>query len=56
MSRLHQLQQAITDATKTLQSLLDLEMQLGKAADAIEQCLSTENKLLVCGKVSTLKI
>jgi phosphoheptose isomerase len=49
MSRLHQLQQAITDATKTLQSLLDLEMQLGKAADAIEQCLSTENKLLVCG-------
>jgi len=49
MSRLHQLHEAIADATKTLQSLLDLEVQLGEAADAIEKCLRAGNKLLVCG-------
>src|SRR5207302_49743 len=49
MSRLPQLQEAIADATKTLQSLLDLDEQLGQAADAIEECLSSGNKLLVCG-------
>jgi phosphoheptose isomerase len=49
MSRLPQLQEAIADATKTLQSLLDLDVQLGQAADAIEECLRSGNKLLVCG-------
>src|SRR5437660_1491255 len=49
MSRLHQLHEAIADATKTLQSLLDLDVQLGEAADAIEKCLRAGNKLLVCG-------
>src|SRR6476659_5739915 len=49
MSRLLQLHEAIADATKTLQSLLDLEVQLGEAADAIEKCLRSGNKLLVCG-------
>ena len=49
MSRLLQLHEAIADATKTLQSLLDLEVQLGEAADAIEKCLRAGNKLLVCG-------
>jgi len=49
MSRLPQLQEAIADATKTLQSLLDLDVQLGQAAEAIEECLRSGNKLLVCG-------
>jgi phosphoheptose isomerase len=49
MSRLLQLHEAIADATKTLQSLLDLDVQLGAAADAIERCLRSGNKLLVCG-------
>ena len=49
MSRLPQLQEAIADATKTLQSLLDLDVQLGQAADAIKECLRSGNKLLVCG-------
>jgi D-sedoheptulose 7-phosphate isomerase len=49
MSRLHQLHEAIADATNTLQSLLDLDAQLGEAADAIEKCLRGGNKLLVCG-------
>ncbi len=49
MSRVPQLQEAIADATKTLQSLLDLDVQLGQAADAIKECLRSGNKLLVCG-------
>jgi D-sedoheptulose 7-phosphate isomerase len=49
MSRLPQLHEAIADATNTLQSLLDLDAQLGEAADAIEKCLRVGNKLLVCG-------
>ena len=49
MSRLPQLHEAIADATTTLQSLLDLDVQLGQAADAIKECLRSGNKLLVCG-------
>ncbi|MEP7015438.1 MAG: SIS domain-containing protein [Verrucomicrobiota bacterium] len=40
---------AISGATKTLQSLVDLEQQMAQAADLIEQCLRAGNKLLVCG-------
>jgi phosphoheptose isomerase len=32
-----------------LQSLLDLDAQVAKAADLIEESLRTGNKLLVCG-------
>jgi phosphoheptose isomerase len=49
VSHLHQLHEAIADATKTLQSLLDLDAQFAKAADLIEECLRAGNKLLVCG-------
>jgi len=40
---------AITAATKTLQSLVDLDAQIAAAEDLITNCLSSENKLLVCG-------
>ena len=40
---------AIAGATKTLQSLVDLEPQIGKAAELISECLRAGNKLLVCG-------
>src|SRR6266513_4793198 len=43
------LKSAIAAAKETLQSLVDLEAQIGKAADLIEQCLYAGNKLLVCG-------
>jgi phosphoheptose isomerase len=49
MSRLPQLCDAIAGATKTLQSLVDLDAQIRKAADLIEECLRAGNKLLVCG-------
>jgi len=49
MSHLIQLHEAIAAATKTLQSLADLDAQFGKAADLIDQCLRAGNKLLVCG-------
>ena len=49
MSHLPQLHEAIAAATKTLQSLVDLDAQIGKAADLIDQCLCAGNKLLVCG-------
>ena len=45
----HQLHEAIAAATKTLQSLVDLDTQVRKAADLIDQCLRAGNKLLVCG-------
>jgi phosphoheptose isomerase len=44
-----ELHKGIAAATETLQSLVDLEAQVGKAADLIEQCLDAGNKLLVCG-------
>lgn len=40
---------AIAAATKTFQSLVDLETQLAGAAELIEQCLHAGKKLLVCG-------
>jgi len=43
------LSRAIDDSTRTLESLKSLEPQMAKAADLIEQCLRTGNKLLVCG-------
>jgi D-sedoheptulose 7-phosphate isomerase len=43
------LEAAIEAARETLQSLLDLDSQVAKAAELIEQCLRTGNKLLVCG-------
>src|SRR3989442_15487768 len=43
------LKRAIVAANQTLQSLLDLDAQVAKGADIIEQCLRAGNKLLVCG-------
>jgi D-sedoheptulose 7-phosphate isomerase len=43
------LRAAIAEATKTFQSLVDLESQLARAAELIEQCLRAGQKLLVCG-------
>ena len=43
------LKTAIEAAKKTLESLLDLDSQVAKAAELIEQCLRAGNKLLVCG-------
>jgi phosphoheptose isomerase len=43
------LQSAVAAATKTLQSIVDLDRPLAKAGDMIEQCLRGGNKLLVCG-------
>ena len=40
---------AVTRAKETIQSLLDLDSQVAKAADLIEGCLRGGNKLLVCG-------
>jgi D-sedoheptulose 7-phosphate isomerase len=43
------LKTAVAAAKETLQSLLDLDVQVAKAADLIEECLRAGNKLLVCG-------
>src|SRR6266496_1487480 len=43
------LKSAIAAAKETLQSLVELDAQVAKAADLIEQCLYAGNKLLVCG-------
>src|SRR5207253_6821724 len=43
------LKRAIVAANQTLQSLLDLDARVAKAADLIEQGLRAGNKLLVCG-------
>lgn len=43
------LQDAIRSSTETVRSLEKLEADLGRAADAIEKCLRSGNKLLVCG-------
>ncbi len=40
---------AIAAATKTFQSLVNLETQLAGAAELIDQCLRAGKKLLVCG-------
>ena len=43
------LKNASAAATKTLQSIVDLEPQITKAADLILSCLTNENKVLACG-------
>jgi len=43
------LDQAINGSIETLQSLKKIEAQIARAADVIEQCLRSGNKLLVCG-------
>lgn len=43
------LTRAIVAANQTLQSLFDLDAQVAKAADLIEESLRAGNKLLVCG-------
>src|SRR5205809_3171435 len=43
------LKSALAAATKTLESLANLDEQLASAAELIEQCLRAGNKLLVCG-------
>ena len=43
------LKRAIVAANQTLQSLFDLDVQVAKAADLIEESLRAGNKLLVCG-------
>ena len=43
------LKTAVVAAKETLQSLLDLDAQVAKAADLVEECLRAGNKLLVCG-------
>ena len=43
------LEQAIYSAVETLQSLKKIEPKISRAAEMIEQCLRSGNKLLVCG-------
>ena len=43
------LKRAIVAANKTFQLLFDLDAQIAKAADLIEESLRAGNKLLVCG-------
>src|SRR5438477_1328438 len=43
------LKSAIAAATKTLQSIVDLESQIAKAADLIADCLTNGKKVLACG-------
>jgi phosphoheptose isomerase len=40
---------ALHAAAEMLQSIVDLDAQIGEAADLITACLTTGNKLLVCG-------
>jgi len=43
------LNRTINDSVRTLKYLKDVEPQLTKVADLIDQCLRAGNKLLVCG-------
>jgi D-sedoheptulose 7-phosphate isomerase len=43
------LNRAISDSVRTLESLKNLERELSGAADLIDQCLRAGNKLIVCG-------
>ena len=43
------LNRAITDSVRTLESLKDLGPEVTRATGLIEQCLRAGNKLLVCG-------
>ncbi len=49
MSHLPQFRDAIAAAAETLRSLASLEARMVEAADLIEQCLGSGNKLLLCG-------
>jgi phosphoheptose isomerase len=43
------LKNAIAAATKTLQSIVDLEPEIAKASDLIVDCLTNGKKVLACG-------
>ena len=43
------LDRAINDSVRTLESLKNFEGEISRAADLIDQCLRAGNKLLVCG-------
>ena len=43
------LDQAISGSIETLRSLKQIEAQVAKASDLIEQCLRAGSKLLICG-------
>ncbi len=43
------LQHAVTESHEILKSLGELDQQLRRAVDALEQCLASGHKLLVCG-------
>jgi phosphoheptose isomerase len=43
------LKSAIGAATKTIQSVADLESQISKAAELISNCLTSGGKILACG-------
>ena len=43
------LNETINTSVRTLESLKNLEREVSRAADLIEQCLRAGNKLLVCG-------
>ena len=43
------LKSAIGAATKTLESIVDLESQIAKASDVIADCLTSGKKVLACG-------
>src|ERR1043166_7497450 len=43
------LKDALDAAAKTFQSIADLESQIAKASDLITDCLTSGNKVLVCG-------
>jgi len=43
------LNRAIDDSVRTLESLKDIGREVSRAVDLIEQCLHAGNKLLVCG-------
>src|SRR5436190_18315495 len=43
------LKSAVADATKTLQSVVDLELQIARGADLITDCLTSGKKVLACG-------
>jgi len=49
MLQVTELRRAIAAATKTLESIVDLEAPIAAAATLISQCLTSGNKLLVCG-------
>lgn len=49
MPEVPEVRNAIAAATKTFQSLADLEGEIAKAADLISESLRAGNKLLVCG-------